>query len=196
MMGADRLHFCFGVKNQNIFKVIAKVCTFVRPQYSQRKTDERPQVDNRIVATEMFAQFMNLGMTVVATGNTIIGACCLDLLIFKFSVLQAFFLHARLQESAAAAATVIVGSVGLHVDEVFLADNGFDNKAQVFGYGISVAFANNLAGILYGKLDFKILVPVGIDFESSFPDPFGVIFVNIFYLKIVLKVEFFQSGPD
>jgi len=49
---------------------------------------------------------------------------------------------------------------------------------------------------LYGKLDFKILVPVGIDFESSFPDPFGIIFVNIFYFKIVLKVEFFQSGPD
>jgi len=107
-MGADRLHFCFGVKNQNIFKVIAKVFTFVRPQYSQRKTDERPQMDNRIVATIMLAQLVNLGMAVVATGNAIIGACCLDLLIFKFSVFQAFFLHARLQESAAAAATVIV----------------------------------------------------------------------------------------
>ena len=153
-------------------------------------------MDNGIVATVVLAQFMNLGMAVVATGNTIIGTCFLDLLVFKFSVFQAFCLISRLQKSAAAAAAVIVGSIGLHVDKVFFTDNGFDNKAQVFGYGVSVAFANDLAGVLYGKLDFKILVPVGIDFESSFPDPFGIIFVNIFYFKIVLKVEFFQSGPD
>ena len=196
MMGADRLHCRFRVKHQYFLKVVTQVFPFIWSKNAQREADQRPQMYYWIITAIVFAQFVDLSMTVMATGNTIIGACRLDLLIFKFSIFQAFFLKARLQESAAAATAVIVGSVGLHVDEIFLADNGFDNKAQIFGYGVSIAFADNLAGILHGKLDFKILVPVGIDFESSLPDPFGIIFVNILYLKIMLKVEFFQSCQD
>ena len=84
----------------------------------------------------------------------------------------------------------------MHVDEVFFTDDGLDHVAQVFGNGVAETLANDLAGVLYGKLDLQILVPVGIDFESSFPDPFCVVFVDIFYFKIVFEVEFVQSGPD
>ncbi len=132
----------------------------------------------------------------MTSGNTIVGTRCFDLIVLQLSVLQTFFLHARLQESAAAAAAVVVGAVGLHVNEVFFADHRLDYKSQVFGNGVAVAFANDLAGILYGKLDFQILVPVGIDFESSFPDPFCVVFINIFDDEVVFEVEFCQSGPD
>ena len=151
---------------------------------------------HRVIAAVVLTQFVNLGVAVVASGNTIIGACCFDLLIFQLAVLQTLFLETRLQKSAAAAATVVVGAVRLHVDEIFLPDHRFDNVAQVFGNGVTEAFADDLTGVLYGELYFEVLVPVGINLEFAFPDPFGVVFVDILYFKIVLEIEFFQSGPD
>ena len=90
----------------------------------------------------------------------------------------------------------VVGAVGLHVDEVFFTDYGFHHKPQVFGNGVTIAFPYNLAGILNRKFNFQVLVPVGADLEFAFPYPFGIVFVNIFYFKVVFQVEFFQSGPD
>jgi hypothetical protein len=144
----------------------------------------------------MFAQFVDLCMTVMASGNAVIRARRLDLFILDFTVLQALFLEPGLQESAAAAAAVVVGAVGLHVDKVLFAHHGFDDEPQVFGNGVSKAFANDLAGILNRELDFQILVPVGIDLEFAFADPLGIILIDIFYFKFVFQVEFFQSGPD
>jgi hypothetical protein len=46
------------------------------------------------------------------------------------------------------------------------------------------------------EFDFQILVPVGAGFQLSFPDPFGIVFIDVFYFKVVLDIEFFQSGPD
>jgi hypothetical protein len=184
------------VKNQYILEIIAQVFTFVRPQYPQRKTDKRPQVDNGVATAEMFAQFMNLGMAVVTPGDTIVGARCLDLLVFQLSVFQPFFPKARLQESAAAAAAIIVGPVRLHINEIIFTHYGLDDKAQIFRDGVPIRLPHNLAGILNGKLYFQIFVPVGIDLQFSFPDPFGVIFINVFDDKIMLNIEFFQSCQD
>jgi hypothetical protein len=80
--------------------------------------------------------------------------------------------------------------------KVFLAHHGFDHEAQVFGNGIAEALAHDLAGILDREFDFQVLVPVGVDLEFALTDPFGIIFVNVLDFKIVLEVEFFQSGPD
>ena len=101
-----------------------------------------------------------------------------------------------MEESAAAAAAIVVGTVGLHVDKIFFPHNGFNDKAQVFGNGISITFPDNLAGVLDREFDLQVLVPVGVDRKFAFPDPLGIVFINIFYIKIVFKVEFFQSGPD
>jgi hypothetical protein len=42
----------------------------------------------------------------------------------------------------------------------------------------------------------QILVPVGVNLEPPFPDPFGVIFVDVLDDKVMLDVEFFQSCQD
>jgi hypothetical protein len=53
-----------------------------------------------------------------------------------------------------------------------------------------------LAGVLNRKFNFKILVPVGTDLEFSLSDPLGIILNDASDFKLVLNVEFFQSGPD
>jgi hypothetical protein len=101
-----------------------------------------------------------------------------------------------LQESAATAATVIVGTVRGHFDEIFLPHDFLGHVTQILRYGITKRFSNKLAGILDGKLYFQILVPVGIDFQFSFANPLGIILNNTLDFKIVGNVEFFQSDPD
>jgi hypothetical protein len=59
-----------------------------------------------------------------------------------------------LQKPAAAAATVVVGAVGNHVDEVFFTHGGFHDIAQILGHRIAQAFAHQLTGILAGEFDF------------------------------------------
>ena len=196
MQDDDGLHGRFRMKNQNILEIVIKVFAFIRSQYAKRKADECPHVDNTVVSAIVLAQFMNLGVAVVASGNAIIGLGGLDLIILDLSEFQTIFLETRLQKSTAAATAVVVGSVGLHVDEVFLADNRLDNKTEIFRYGVAVAFAHDLAGVLNGELNAEVLVPVGVDLEFAFADPFGIVLIDIFYFKIVLEVEFVQSGPD
>ncbi len=81
-----------------------------------------------VVGAIMVTQFMNLSVAVVATGDAIVCTCGLDLIVFDLPVSQAFFFESGLKEPAAAAAAIIVGAVGLHVDEVFFAHNGFHHK--------------------------------------------------------------------
>jgi hypothetical protein len=137
----------------HFFQIISQVFPFVRSEYSQRKADEGPEVDDRIVSAVMLAQLVNLGMAVVASGNAVIRAGRLYLLIFESAVFQALILEPGLKESAAAAAAIVIGSVGLHVDEVFFAHHGFDHKPKILGNGIAIALADDLAGILNRELD-------------------------------------------
>jgi len=153
-------------------------------------------VDHRVSAAIVLAQFMYLGMTVVTARNTIISPGCLDLLVFHFPVFQPLLFKAGLEKAAAAAAAVVVRPVGGHVDKVFLPHNRFDHIPEIFGNRIPIAFPDDLARVLNGKLDLSILVPVRIDLQFAFADPAGVIFVDAFDFKIVFEVEFFQSGPD
>ncbi len=149
-----------------------------------------------IIAAVMLAELMNLGMAIVAAGNTVIRAGRLYLLIFEPAEFQTLFFHTGLQKTAAAAATIIVGSVGHHINKIFFPDDRFDHVSQVFGNGVSKSLAHDLTRVLHGKFYFQVLVPVGIDLEPSFPDPFGIVFINILDNKIVLDVEFFQSCQD
>ncbi len=152
---------------------------------------------NRVVfGLVMLSDIMNLGMAVVTGRDAVMRPGCHDLLEFEPAVSTPGFGKAGLQKAAAAAAAVIVGAVGKHVDEIFFTHNGFNNKPQILRHRISKAFSNQLAGVLNRKLDFQVLVPVGIDFQFSFPYPLGIILNNAFDLKIVRNVEFFQSDPD
>jgi hypothetical protein len=184
------------MKNQNILEVIAQVNPFIRPQNPQRKADERPHVNDGIVAAVMLTELMNLGMAIMATGNTVIRAGCLYLFVLQPTELQTLFFHAGLQKTAAAATTIIVGPVGRHIHKVFFPDDRFDHIAQIFGNRVAKGLTNNLAGILHGKFDFQILVPIGIYLELTLPDPFSVVFVDVLDDKVMLDVEFFQSCQD
>ena len=101
-----------------------------------------------------------------------------------------------MQKTAATAAAVVVGPVGVHVDKVFFTHDGFDDKTQVFGDWIAIGFANDLTRVLNRKLNFEIFVPIGVDVELALPDPFGVVFVDVFDLEFVGNIEFFQSCQD
>jgi hypothetical protein len=144
----------------------------------------------------MFAELMNLRMTVMAAGNAIGCTGFFYLLIFQFSIRQALLFKAGLEKAAAAAAAEIVGLVGIHVNKIFFSHKGFGNESQILSDGIAVAFTDNLTRILNRKLDLEIFVPIGVDLQFSFPYPFCIVFIDIFDDKIVLNIKFFQSCQD
>ena len=84
----------------------------------------------------------------------------------------------------------------MHLDKIFFTHHRLDDISQVFRDWIAITFAHNLTRILNREFDLQILVPVGIDLQFSLPDPLGIILVDVLDFKIVLDVEFFQSGPD
>ena len=149
-----------------------------------------------IIAAVMLTELMNLGMAIMAAGNTVIRAGRLYLFILQTAELETLFFHAGLEETAAAAAAIVVGPVGDHIDKVFFADDRFDHVSQVFGNGIAKGLAHDLTGVLDGKFNFEVLVPVGVDLELSFPDPLGIVFIDVLDDKVMLDVEFFQSCQD
>ncbi len=178
------------------FKFFPQVFSFIGAKNAHRQANKGPEMNHAVVAAVMVAEFMDLGMAVVATGDAVVGAGGLDLIVLNFAISQSFFFKPGLEESAAAAAAKVIGAVGLHVDEVFFADNGFHHKSQVVGNGVAIAFSYNLTGVLDREFDFQVFVPVRVDLEFAFANPFGIVFVNIFYIKVMFEIEFFQSGPD
>ena len=184
------------MEHVDLFQVISQVFALIGAKDAHGQAYEGPQVHHRVVAPIVFAQFMDLGMAVVAPGNAVVCTGGLDLIIFYSAVLQAFLLETGLEESAPAAAAVVVGAVGNHVDEILFTHHRFDHEPEILGNGIAVGLADYLAGILYREFDPQILVPVGIDLQFAFADPFGVVFINVFDFKVVFKIEFFQSCQD
>jgi hypothetical protein len=149
-----------------------------------------------IVPAVMLFKIVNLSMAVVARREAVIGSRLHDLFELPPPVISPGFRKPGLKVSAAAAAAIVVGSVGLHIHKVLFADHRFDNISHVFRHCIAEAFSNQLARILYRKFDFHILVPVGIHFQLSFTDPLGIILNNTFTFKIVFDIESLQPDPD
>jgi hypothetical protein len=149
-----------------------------------------------VMAAVVLAELVDLGMAVVAGRDAIVGLGVLDLLVFEPAVLEPGVLVPGLQKTAAAPAAVVVGAVGHHVDKVLLSHDRLDHEAQVLCDRIAEAFPDDLAGILDRELDLQILVPIGVDLQLSFPDPFGVVFIDALDLNGMLDVELFQSFQD
>jgi hypothetical protein len=153
-------------------------------------------VNDGIIAAVMLTELMNLGMAVMAAGDTVIRAGFLYLFVFEPTKFQTLLFHTGLEKAAATATAIIVGSVGSHIDKVFFPDDRFDHIAQIFGNGIPITLAHDLTGVLDGKFNFQILVPIGIYLELSLANPFGIVFIDVLDDKVVLDVEFFQSCQD
>ena len=173
-----------------------QIFPFIFAENTQSQADNGQQMDHPIAGAVMFTEFMNLRMTVVTAGNTIVRPGGLNLNVLQPAEFQALLFVSRLQKTTPTAATIVIGSVGLHVDKIFLSHHCLYDKAEILGDGIPVAFAYNLAGILYREFNFQILVPVGINIQLSLPNPLGVVFIDVFDLKFVGNVEFFQSCQD
>ena len=131
-----------------------QIFPFIFAENTQRQADNGPQMDHPIAAAVMLTEFMNLGVTIVAAGNTIVRSGRLNLIVLQAAELQALLFVSRLQKTTTTAATIVVGPVGLHVDKIFFPHYGFYDKAQILGDGIPVAFTYNLAGILYREFNF------------------------------------------
>ncbi len=137
-----------------------------------------------------------LGMTVVTGGYAVIRTDTVNLLKFHFTVVPACFGKPRLQETAPAATTKIVGPVGLHINKILFTNHGRHHKPELFGNRIPQRFSDQLAGVLHGKLHLQIPIPVGVDLQFALPDPLRVVFDDTFDFKFVLNLELIQSDPD
>ena len=149
-----------------------------------------------VITAVMLAELMNLGMAIMAAGDTVIRTGFLDLLVFQPAECQTLLFHTGLEKPAAATAAIVVGPVGNHIHKIFFSDNRFDHISQVLGNGIAKSLAHDLTGVLDGEFNLEVLVPVGIDLEPSFPDPFGIVFIDVFDDKVMLDIELFQSCQD
>jgi hypothetical protein len=184
------------MKYVNLFQVIAQISPLIGSENSQRQTNQRPDMYCLIGSMKMVPDIMDLGVAVMATGNAIVGAGGDDLIKFHLTIGPALFREPGLQKAATTTAAIVIRFVRGHFDDVFLADHRFDNIAQIIGDGVAKAFADDLARVLNGEFYFQILVPVGIDLQTPFADPFRIVLINGSYFKVVIDVEFFQSGPD
>lgn len=135
-------------------------------------------------------------MAVVTRGDAIGCPGCLDLLQFGFPIVMAGFRKPGLQETATAATAVIVGAVGVHIDNVFFSNDGFQYKSEVFRNRISKALSHQLARILNSELNLQVFVPIRAYLQFPFPDPLRVVLNDTFNFKIIRDVEFLQSDPD
>ena len=185
-----------GLGHEQFGQVRSEVFTLVFTQDPQRQADQSPQMHAVVTAFEMFAQIMDLSMAIMTRGNGVRCSCGHNLVIFYLAEGPALIRPSILQKSTAAAAAVVVGAVGRHVDEIFLSDNRLGHVSQILCHRISQALAHQLAGILYRKLDPQILIPIRVDLESTLSDPFGIEFDDSDDFEIVLDPEFCQSGPD
>ena len=82
-----------------------------------------------IIATVMLTELMNLGMTIMAAGDTVIRTGFLYLFVLQSTECQTLLFHTGLEETAAAAAAIIVGPVGDHIDKIFFSDDRFDHES-------------------------------------------------------------------
>jgi hypothetical protein len=180
----------------HLLEIVMQVLALVGTEKAQGQADQGPHVNHAVVSAVVLAELMDLGVAVVTSGNAVIGLGGLDLLILELAEGQALIFIAGLEEPAATAAAVVIGPVGLHVDEVLLAHHRLDHEPEVLGNGITVGFPDDLTGVLDRELDPEILVPVGIDLELTLANPLGVVFVDVLDDEVVLDVEFFQSCQD
>jgi hypothetical protein len=102
-------------------------------------------------------------MAIMAAGDTVSRAGFLYLFVLQPAEFQTLFFHTGLEKTAAAAAAIVVGPVGDHIDKIFFADDRFDHVSQVFRNRFPKRLAHDLTGVLYRKFNFKVLVPIGVN---------------------------------
>ena len=111
-------------------------------------------MNGMIASFKVFTEIVDLGMAIVAGRNTVIRLGVGDLVEFQFSVLMPSFRISGLEVASPAATAVVIGSVRVHLDEVFLTYHRFDNKTKIFCNRIPKCFSHQLARVLNCECDF------------------------------------------
>ena len=114
-----RTQFGLGAVKGDFFKIGTEILAFIFSKDAQRKADQRPQMGNMVTTFVVLGEFMDLGMAVVAPGDTVVGAGVHDLVVLELAELKAFFLETGLEKTAPAATAIIIRAVGHHIDKVF-----------------------------------------------------------------------------
>jgi len=184
------------MKHIHILQIVPQIFPFFGSQNTHGQADQGPQMDRVISTVEMIAQIVNLGMAVVAGGDAILSTGCFDLIQFQPAIFMTGLGVSGLQITASAPAAIVVGPVGLHVDEVVFTHHRPDHKPQIFRNGVTKTLANKLTGVLNREFDFPVCVPCRVDREFAFPNPLGVILDDASNFKFRRDVEFLQSVPD
>ncbi len=184
------------MKYVHFLEVVAKVFPFIGAENAHGEADQGPQMHGLPCVVPLVGQVVNLGVAVVAGSNGVLRPGCQNLLGLEFAVGPPLIRESGLEESTAAAATEVVGAVGMHVDEVLFPDHRFHDEPQVLRHRVAEGFSYQLAGILDGELDFPVLVPIGTDLEFALLDPLGIVLDDALDLEVIGNLEFFQSEPD
>ena len=153
-------------------------------------------MDCHVLALKMVGKIMDLGMTIVTRSNTVISSCGYNLVKLDLAIAITLLCESRLEEASASATTVVVGLVGPHINKIFFPHNGLHHKPKIVCHRISVSLAYNLTRILNRELDLKILVPVRVYRQLSFPNPFGIVLVDASNFEVIRDIEFSQSFQD
>jgi hypothetical protein len=177
-------------------QILSQVGAFIRSQNAQGQGDDGPQVHGMITALEVFGEIMQLGVTIMTRRNNVLRTSSQDLVVFAPAIGLAGCLISGLEETSATSATVIIDLVWPGIDEILLTNTRFQNETGFIGPQVAKTLANNIAGILDGKLDFFVFIPVGIDGEFALANPVSVKEDNVPDLELVRNVKFLQSSLD
>ena len=96
------------MKYVNLFQVISQIGPFIGSENSQRQTDQCPDVHSLKVSMVMVTNIVNLSMTIMASGDAIVGTGGHDLVEFHLAVSPTLIGKSRLEETTAATTAIIV----------------------------------------------------------------------------------------
>jgi hypothetical protein len=180
----------------HILQIISKIFPFVGTKDTKGKVEQCPEMDGFPCMVVNIGHIMDLGVAVMTRRDAIGCLGSQDLVGLSLAIGPSLLLESGLEESPAAAAAKIIGFIGCHVHKVFRSDHGLNHISHVVGNGITISLSDQLTGILEGKFDLTLLIPVRRGFKLTFPDPLGIELNDTFNLKVVGDVEFFQSCQD
>ena len=73
-----------------------QILPFILAENAQSQTDNSPQMDYAIATAVMITEFVDLGVTIMTSGNAIVRSGNLNLIVLKPAEFQALFLVSRL----------------------------------------------------------------------------------------------------
>lgn len=79
------------MKNIHVFQILSEVFAFIRTEDSHRQADQCPQVNRLPGMVANFRQIMNLGMAIVAWGDTVVRTGLENLFGFEFAIFPSRF---------------------------------------------------------------------------------------------------------